>query len=78
MFESNVALWLSSNNLAYLTFNDSMVHPIIFNIYGDFQYPITEAVYYPKAGTNNPIVNLNVYNIINKTIHNIIIPVNYE
>lgn len=62
MFNSNVALWLTdSENLAFATFNDTLVEPIRFPVYAGFQYPFIEEIPYPKSGRQNPKVSVSVY-----------------
>lgn len=64
VLESDTALWWSPNGeyLAYLKSNDSQVpeFPIPYFVYNDYNnsYPDLLKLKYPKAGYNNPIVNV--------------------
>ena len=59
MFGSESALWFSRDgtNLAFVSFNDTSVDLIQYPIYGepgmpDYQYPLLEAIPYPKVSWN--------------------------
>lgn len=50
MFNTNEAVYLHDDeNLAFVTFNDTQVDLIQFPVYGGFQYPVIEAIPYPKV-----------------------------
>lgn len=52
MFSSNQGLWWSpgGKHVAYAQFNDTEVHTIEYTWYGEYQYPSTVAIAYPKVG----------------------------
>lgn len=61
IFSTNSASWFSPDGkkLAFIQFNDTYVHPMSIPIYGfpgQFQYPETIEVNYPKSGAPNPTV----------------------
>ncbi|KAH8369571.1 hypothetical protein KR093_000193 [Drosophila rubida] len=65
VFSSNVATWFnpSGKQIAFIQFDDSPTHVINFPYYGDagdlrYQYPLHQAIHYPKAGSSNPRVVL--------------------
>lgn len=65
VFASNTAAWFnpSGTHIAYIRFDDSSTRSINLSYYGtpgdlSYQYPRESVVYYPKAGSNNPIVEL--------------------
>uniref|UniRef100_A0A8D0AI84 Dipeptidyl-peptidase 4 n=1 Tax=Sander lucioperca TaxID=283035 RepID=A0A8D0AI84_SANLU len=60
MFSSTQGLWWSPGGkyVAYAEFNDTEVHTIEYSWYGEYQYPSTVSIPYPKPGTPNPIVKL--------------------
>jgi hypothetical protein len=50
MFSSNEAVYFyDEENLAFVTFNDTLVESISFSVYGNFQYPMIEQIPYPKV-----------------------------
>uniref|UniRef100_A0A8D0AIZ0 Dipeptidyl-peptidase 4 n=1 Tax=Sander lucioperca TaxID=283035 RepID=A0A8D0AIZ0_SANLU len=69
MFSSTQGLWWSPGGkyVAYAEFNDTEVHTIEYSWYGEYQYPSTVSIPYPKPGTPNPIVKLFVVDTDNTT-----------
>ncbi|KAG0679470.1 hypothetical protein C6P40_005321 [Pichia californica] len=73
VFESDTALWWSpdSSNLVILRSNDTEVpiFPIPYfvqqNPGNSSSYPIIDEIKYPKAGFQNPIVDILIYNVEN-------------
>ncbi|XP_021949323.2 venom dipeptidyl peptidase 4 [Folsomia candida] len=62
MFNTNEAVYLHDDeNLAFVTFNDTQVDLIQFPVYGGFQYPVIEAIPYPKSGRQNPTATVSIY-----------------
>ncbi|KAG6002684.1 hypothetical protein E4U21_002836 [Claviceps maximensis] len=66
ILESNAAMWWSPDGryIAFLRTNESMVRTYTMSLYaraGDRQYPEPLPVRYPKAGTANPVVRLQMY-----------------
>ncbi|CAN9498346.1 unnamed protein product [Ophioblennius macclurei] len=77
MFSSNQGLWWSPGGkyVAYVQFNDTLVHTIEYSWYGDEQYPTTISIPYPKPGSPNPVVKLFVANSDNVTqITEVVVP----
>ncbi|KAM6893949.1 dipeptidyl peptidase 4-like [Xenentodon cancila] len=77
MFSSNQGLWWSPGGkyVAYAEFNDTEVHAIEYSWYGEYQYPTTVYIPYPKAGTPNPVVKLFVVDTDNVTeITEVVVP----
>ncbi|KAJ3025971.1 UNVERIFIED_CONTAM: hypothetical protein HDU68_006411 [Siphonaria sp. JEL0065] len=64
VLSSNTAMWFSpdGSKLAYLKFNDALVPSFKVQLYfhesTGQQYPEDLSIKYPKAGTNNPVVEL--------------------
>ena len=73
VFEDNKALWWSGDGsrLVYGVFNDTSVEKVSFARYGSWhkdrpnrqgypylQYPLSDSLHYPKAGSTNPGVSL--------------------
>lgn len=61
IFSTNSASWFSPDGkkLAFIQFDDSNVSTIAIPHYGlpgQFQYPLMNEIYYPKAGSVNPTV----------------------
>ncbi|XP_078099989.1 dipeptidyl peptidase 4-like isoform X1 [Sander vitreus] len=69
MFSSTQGLWWSPGGkyVAYAEFNDTEVHTIEYSWYGEYQYPSTVSIPYPKPGTPNPSVKLFVVDTDNTT-----------
>nr|XP_003707763.1 PREDICTED: venom dipeptidyl peptidase 4 isoform X1 [Megachile rotundata] len=68
------ALWFSPDgkHLAFITFNDTNVKDIVIPKYGTpggivYQYPLEENIKYPKAGSPNPVVSLNLIDLTNSS-----------
>lgn len=90
IFSTNSASWFSKDGkkLAFIQFDDTHVPSISIPIYGypgQFQYPETIDVTYPKAGTSNPTVKLfwldfneMTQNNVNQTIQNIPVPIEFS
>ncbi|KAJ8350707.1 hypothetical protein SKAU_G00258370 [Synaphobranchus kaupii] len=77
MFASNYAMWWSPGGmyLAYIEFNDTLVHTIDYSWYGEGQYPKTVAIPYPKAGSTNPVAKLYVVDTANTSrITQVLVP----
>ncbi|GAA4282452.1 S9 family peptidase [Gaetbulibacter aestuarii] len=53
----------SSDKLAFIRFDETDVPQYSMDIYGDYLYPKQEVFKYPKAGENNSVVSLHVYNL---------------
>ncbi|MBJ6366487.1 S9 family peptidase [Snuella sedimenti] len=58
-FEWNVA----SNKLAFLRFDETNVPEFSMDIYGEGLYPTQQVFKYPKAGEENAVVSLHVYDL---------------
>ncbi|XP_077976690.1 prolyl endopeptidase FAP-like [Styela clava] len=66
IFTRHVISWSpDGTQLMYLKTNDSQVDQIEFSVYNGDKYPEMVNVAYPKAGRNNPVVTLLVYDIEN-------------
>lgn len=52
----------NSDKLAYLRFDESRVPLYSMDIYGDYLYPKQQVFKYPKAGENNSIVTVHIFN----------------
>ncbi|KAK2856749.1 hypothetical protein Q5P01_005484 [Channa striata] len=81
MFSSNQGLWWSPGGkyVAYAQFNESGVHTIEYSWYGEYQYPSTVSIPYPKPGTPNPVVKLFVVDADNATqISEVLVPEQYR
>ncbi|MCF6168260.1 S9 family peptidase [Lutibacter sp.] len=52
-----------SKNIAFLRFDETEVPTFSMDIYGKTLYPTQQIFKYPKAGENNSVVTLNIYNI---------------
>ncbi|TQV91038.1 dipeptidyl aminopeptidase [Cordyceps javanica] len=69
VLESNVALWWSPRGryLAFLHTDESTVQTYTMSLYTSADrhqlYPQPRPVRYPKAGTPNPVVNLQIYDV---------------
>ncbi|KAF3706384.1 Dipeptidyl peptidase 4 [Channa argus] len=77
MFSSNRGLWWSPGGkyVAYAEFNETGVHIIEYTWYGEYQYPSTVLIPYPKPGTPNPVVKLFVVDTDNTTqITEVLVP----
>ena len=55
-----------SNNLAFMRFDESKVPTYSMDIYGTTLYPTQQVFKYPKAGENNSVVTLFMYNLASK------------
>ncbi|WP_457618411.1 S9 family peptidase [Lutibacter sp.] len=53
----------NSKNIAYLRFDETEVPTFSMDIYGKTLYPTQQVFKYPKAGENNSVVTLNIYNV---------------
>ncbi|WP_457609633.1 S9 family peptidase [Lutibacter sp.] len=51
-----------SKNIAFLRFDETEVPTFSMDIYGKTLYPTQQVFKYPKAGENNSVVTLNIYN----------------
>ncbi|XP_061571893.1 dipeptidyl peptidase 4-like [Cololabis saira] len=81
MFSSNQALWWSPGGkyVAYAVFNDTQVHMIEYSWYGNYQYPTTVFIPYPKPGTPNPVVKLFVVDTDDvKNITEVVVPASFS
>lgn len=56
----------SSNKLAFIRFDETEVPQYSMDIYGDYLYPKQEVFKYPKAGENNSVVSLHVFDLKTK------------
>ncbi|XP_076167071.1 venom dipeptidyl peptidase 4 [Ptiloglossa arizonensis] len=72
---SSVALWFSpdGSHLAFATYNDTEVKDAVILYYGkpgrmEDQYPTEVKIKYPKAGSPNPSVTLNVVDLMNPSV----------
>ena len=54
---------MDSNKLAYLKFDETEVPEFSMDIYGQGLYQTQQVFKYPKAGENNAIVSLHIYNL---------------
>ncbi len=61
-FEWSVA----GDKLAYIKFDESDVPDYSMDVYGDDLYPFAETFKYPKAGENNSVVSLQLYDLGSK------------
>lgn len=52
----------NSDKLAYMRFDESLVPLYTMDIYGDDLYPKQQVFKYPKAGENNSIVTVHIFN----------------
>ena len=73
VLSSDGAVWFSpdSTKLAFMKFDDTLVREFIYDLYGESenvleknQYPEEVRLRYPKAGTNNPVIKLIVFDLI--------------
>jgi dipeptidyl aminopeptidase len=70
-FASKSAIWWSpdASRLAYIVFNDTLVHPYTYSIYNEnkqvpgleMPYPVSNNLPYPKPDYPNPTVSLHVF-----------------
>jgi len=65
-------------SIAYYRFDDSKVHVFSMNEYHDSLYPTVYSFRYPKAGTPNPSVVIQIYNILNGTSTTVNSPGSFE
>lgn len=67
-----------SKSVAYYRFDDSKVRIFSMNEYHDSLYPTVYSFRYPKAGTPNPSVVINIYHVQDGTTVHIIPPGSFE
>ena len=60
-----------SNNLAFIVFDETNVPQYSMKIFGNNLYPFQYNFKYPKAGENNSIVDLKIYNLTSDKINSI-------
>jgi dipeptidyl-peptidase-4 len=70
--KANFFEWNSDGSkLAYVKFNESKVKEYSFDYYTNELYPVKETFKYPKAGEDNSILTVHVYDIISKQTINV-------
>lgn len=71
---TNLVVWSpDSKNIVYLSLDNTEVGEFSFQLFGNYPfkddadlYPTNRKFKYPKAGTNNPIPSLNIFNVYYK------------
>ena len=54
---------LNGDKLAYIKFDETEVPEFNMDVYGDQLYPTADTFKYPKAGENNSVVSLHIYDL---------------
>ncbi|KAG8443571.1 hypothetical protein GDO86_012106, partial [Hymenochirus boettgeri] len=65
ILKTHIAHWWSPDGarLAYMTINDTRVPSMEIPLYTGSLYPTVKTLHYPKAGSENPVITLQVVNL---------------
>lgn len=65
------------DRIAFLRFDESQVPEFSMDIYGQDLYPLQHRFKYPKAGEDNALVSLHIYNLESEETRRIPLPLDY-
>lgn len=72
---TNLLSWSEdAATLAYVSTDESAVKPYTLTYYGDSLYPAMYSYKYPKAGEDNSVVSVRIYDVLTKGTHAIKLP----